>query len=670
MRYFRAFNSADDTQQHCYETNGANVIVQVPTRTTNQGSSMVKLKNIIGYKWENKNYPGHLVAIHKDGKIIAYSIKVNNHGMVRIINFGMSDKRSLIKGFSSEILDLQFANSKEVMIGCIEVSALYVYKLPYDEKEENIKPVLFLKIENPLKDHVPVMDKISFCPYVPEENDKEDEFSVQLLVWVRGNRFECYSLKTIADAHGAGEHKIENITEGVVKSVEEDRALITCITFSPDGTTLAIGTQNGLIRFYQIYFHESNPRCLHTWNPHNGAPISNFFFLDNHTQPIAGSSLWKYVVTLANNNTEIKVSSCDSWKTLQTIQFKSASDQQLLLKAEIDRTSSYLILNDTSNRQLYVLQILKENALSQNNGEEMNGGSDTTAGGIARVFIKSIAEFHLASNVLSYAISHAAIRRYKCALSENFLIDELEDFDEENNSVYCVVLKLFLILPLGLQECNILYQTALNKSAEILNSEVSASSSSTTSNSKSPALQLLNVTNSTTNVADMKKNDLALRTPPQKASQLNLLTPDSFSSPVDAKPKDVSQEVLSTIFMLAKNNHSTPATAGKPHENVLNLANVSLIEEEKIFQQKIKAEPAVLPLKSASGGSSPSREVRDIMLQADSNNEDYYPPEEDDDIDEPEDKVVLNALNALDVTHFKNIDDDEEDEDDEDEVSI
>lgn len=35
---------------------------------------MVKLKNIVDYKWEEKNYPGHLIASHKDGKVIAYSI--------------------------------------------------------------------------------------------------------------------------------------------------------------------------------------------------------------------------------------------------------------------------------------------------------------------------------------------------------------------------------------------------------------------------------------------------------------------------------------------------------------------------------------------------------------------------------------------------------------------
>jgi enhancer of mRNA-decapping protein 4 len=598
---------------------------------------MVKLKNIIGYKWENKNYPGHLIAVHKDGKIIAYSINVNGQGMVRVFHFGIGNKRALIKGMSKEILDLQFANSsKDVIIGCIEEAALHIHKLEITDSPDgtSMNCIQLLKIESALPDHVPLMDKISWCPFVPEESNVEEEFSVLLLVWVRGNKFECFSVKTILDTHGTGVHKQEDITDGIVKSHDDERSLITSVTFSPDGTTLAIGCASGFIRFYQIYFHEATPRCLHAWNPHDGAPISDFFFLDNHTQPISGSTLWKYVVTLANNNTEIKISSCDSWKTLQSIQFKSAIGQELSFKAEIDRTSSYLILSDMANRQLYVLQILKENALSQNGNEDVNTS-------IARVFVKSIAEFHLASTILSYAISNASIRRYKCALSENYLIDELEDFDEENSSLFCVVLKIFMILPESVQECHILYQTALNQSAEILKTEVTES--------KTPTFLNISAANSDTT----KKNDMKT-TPPQKTPQLNLLTPDSFSSPIDkSKCEVVSQEVLSTIFMLAKTNTVVPT-------------NCSLISEgEKIFPQKIPTESAIaqIQLKSMSGGSSPSREVRDIMLQADSVNEDYYPGEDDDmEMDEPEDKAVLNALNALDVSHFKNIDDDEDDD--------
>lgn len=40
-----------------------------------RGSSKVKLKNVVDYKWEQKYYyPGHLVAVHRDGKHLAYAI--------------------------------------------------------------------------------------------------------------------------------------------------------------------------------------------------------------------------------------------------------------------------------------------------------------------------------------------------------------------------------------------------------------------------------------------------------------------------------------------------------------------------------------------------------------------------------------------------------------------
>lgn len=617
---------------------------------------MVKLKNIIGYKWEKKNYPGHLIAIHKEGKIIAYSINVNGQGMVRLIHFGMGNKRALIKGMSKEVLDLQFADySKEIIIGCIEESALHVHRLEVVDGGESINCVQLLKIESVIPDHVPKMDKISWCPFVPEEADPDDdEFSVMLLVWVRGPIFECYSVKTILDKYKAGVHKASKITEGYLKSYADTLGtLVTNATFSPDGTTLAISTADGLIKFFQIYFHEKTPRCLHSWCPHEGLPISSFFFLDNHTQPIAGSSLWKYVVTLAKNNTEIRVSKCDDWQTLQIITFEPENGQPLAFKAEIDRTSSYLILSDMTNRQMYVLQILKENALGHLNGNNHQNG-DEAVGGVSRVFVKSIAEFDLASSVLSYGISNASIRRYKCALSDNFLIDELEDYDEENNSLYCVVLRLFMVLPESVQECHILYQPALNEAVDIIK----------------PDLTQLNL--SKTSISDSKISESAMITPPTKSSQLNLLTPDSFSSPVE-KPKEVSQDVLSTIYMLAKSSHVSPGTNNKPLDNVLNLTNCSLLEEEKIFPQKLPAENTVVqPLAkssgAASGGSSPSREVRDILLKADSVNEDYYPSGESDDleIEEEQGKEVLNALNAIDVD-FKNIDDDD---DDLDEVSL
>lgn len=68
-----AFKGGD--KLHSYETNGADVMVYGSTGKHDHGSSKIKLKNIVDYKWEVKNYMGRLIAIHIGGEYVAYAIK-------------------------------------------------------------------------------------------------------------------------------------------------------------------------------------------------------------------------------------------------------------------------------------------------------------------------------------------------------------------------------------------------------------------------------------------------------------------------------------------------------------------------------------------------------------------------------------------------------------------
>ncbi|XP_075151903.1 uncharacterized protein LOC142225942 isoform X1 [Haematobia irritans] len=61
-------------KQCCQEISNRNVRVIANPGKHDHGSSKVKLKNIVDYKWEVKNYPGHLIAVHIDEKHIAYVI--------------------------------------------------------------------------------------------------------------------------------------------------------------------------------------------------------------------------------------------------------------------------------------------------------------------------------------------------------------------------------------------------------------------------------------------------------------------------------------------------------------------------------------------------------------------------------------------------------------------
>lgn len=169
----------------------------------NHGSSKVKLKNIVDYKWEQRKYPGRLIAVHNDGKHIAYAIKVNNQGMVRVVN-NKHSQRTLIKGMINEILDIQFAHiDSQIILGCIEETALHVYKI--DSSPDKMIWNILIKILDPIPGYVPKLDKISWCPYVPENKDDIDEYASQLLVWVRGSQFQCYSVNTIVANHGVSD---------------------------------------------------------------------------------------------------------------------------------------------------------------------------------------------------------------------------------------------------------------------------------------------------------------------------------------------------------------------------------------------------------------------------------------------------------------------------------
>lgn len=67
----------EGSEQCAFETDGANVVVVGSAGSHDHGSSKIKLKSIVDYKWEVKHYTGRLIAVHIDGKYVAYAIKGN-----------------------------------------------------------------------------------------------------------------------------------------------------------------------------------------------------------------------------------------------------------------------------------------------------------------------------------------------------------------------------------------------------------------------------------------------------------------------------------------------------------------------------------------------------------------------------------------------------------------
>lgn len=108
-----------------------------------------------------------------------------------------------------------------------------------------------------------------------------------------------------------------------------------------------------------------------------------------------------------------------------------------------------------------------------------------------------------------------------------------------------------------------------------------------------PSAKIIPEVSELTKAAKRLTSDLSpivaeLKSPPHKP--INLLTPDSFRSPVEKPVKVIKQEVnkdvLTTILLLAQNNSTSPGLAQKL--DGLSLKNINVIEEKALLQDKME----------------------------------------------------------------------------------
>jgi hypothetical protein len=70
---------------------------------------------------------------------------------------------------------------------------------------------------------------------------------------------------------------------------------------------------------------------------------------------------WKFAITGAENNSELKIWSCESWTCLQTIRFTpEAGKKNIVLKAGLDLGAGYLLLSDINYK---VKNTIEQNTL-------------------------------------------------------------------------------------------------------------------------------------------------------------------------------------------------------------------------------------------------------------------------------------------------------------------
>ncbi|XP_028156608.1 enhancer of mRNA-decapping protein 4 [Ostrinia furnacalis] len=600
------------------------VVVTTNAGNHNHGSSKVKLKNLVDYNWEPKFYPGQLLAIHLSGKYLAYSIKAPNavnpgtwSGMVRVVyntEPGI-DRRALIKGMKGEVQDLSFAHiQKEVVLACIdEHGNFYVHEI--EATDSGLRCTLIAEVREETGS-LGAWHRVVWCPYIPDDDDDAPSDDVaRLLLTTHNNIARMWNIRAAATGSGAA-----GACGGAVWGGEHSAPLVDA-AFSPDGTALATASADGYVMFFQVYMHnESSPRCLHKWQPHAGKPLSCLFFLDNHKNYNSDVQFWKFAVTGAENNTSIKIWSCKSWNCLQSISFTtgpSAEPASLGLKAMLDSSASYLILSDFKARSLYVLNMARD-------------AEDSTA------YCRSISEFLLPYPVLSFCIVDAEEEQAKCESScddpfhRNGSGDdapaEPDDFDlqgHESPGAECgesgrrVRVRLYIVQPKGLQEGELVYAQPSPRTHGLSDLALEPPAACEAPGIASSILQQQSQQLKSLLMSKQTQPGSLIGQRPESpviTPQLNLMTPDAFSSPGKREEDD------------------PPLSATPDVTGVSRTSTGGLVVSDSVSggTSASGGSGALGGAKLASAGSSPSREVQEIMAHGD-----YYPPmQENDDVEE------------------------------------
>ncbi|KAM4614556.1 enhancer of mRNA-decapping protein 4 isoform 2-T2 [Discoglossus pictus] len=435
-----------------------------------RGSNKVKIQPVAKYEWEQKYYYGNLLAV--SNAYLAYATRgANGSAMVRVLSVTTAE-RILLKGITGSVTDLAFAHLNSNQLACLdEAGNLFVWRLTMDNTK--IQEEIVVHIKRPDTTPLNNFRRIIWCPYIPEENEEPSpEDASQTLALLHEDRAEVWDLEIVRANHSSWPTEVTDIKEGFIV-VKGHSARLSEGALSPDGTVLATASHDGYVKFWQIYIEgQDQPssaclctgrvgsesydirakRCLHEWKPHNGRPLSCLLFCDNHKKQDPEVPFWRFLITGADQNRELKMWCTVSWTCLQTIRFSPdpfSSSVLPGLKASLDLSAEFLILTDVQRKVLYVMELLQ----NQDDG---------------KASFTSISEFLLTHPVLSFGIqdvSRCRLRHTEVlpAEEENDGINQEESQETEAvESTAGVLIKLFCVHTKALQDVQIWFQPHQN----------------------------------------------------------------------------------------------------------------------------------------------------------------------------------------------------------------
>ncbi|XP_033823629.1 enhancer of mRNA-decapping protein 4 [Periophthalmus magnuspinnatus] len=509
-----------------------------------RGSNKVKIQPVAKYDWEHKYYYGRLIAV--SNSFLAYAIKgANNHAMIRVLSVGFTE-RALLKGFTGAVTDLAFAHLDSSLLGCVdEAGNLVVWQLTCTPSKILDEVVVHIRRpeDTPLNPH----RRLIWCPFILDDNEENQDDISQTLALLHEDRAEVWDLEALRTNYSAWPIDASDVREGLI-TVKGHTQRVSEGALSPDGTVLATASHDGYIKFWQIYIEgaQDKPRCLHELRPHGGQPLSCLLFCDNHKRQDPEVPFWRFLITGADQNQELKMWCTVSWTCLQTIRFSPDPYNSTVLpslKASLDLSAEYLILTDVQRKVLYVMELQQDLE---------KGKASFTA----------VSEFLLTHPVLSFGVrdvTQSRLRHTEVLPAE----EEGESLTTEGTqgaaeSKSGIQIKLYCVHTKSLQDVQILFQPNVGSSpADFLphsdsqdgfgfsdhltdqSSDKDSGSGSQTDLSKIPSLPA---------PADFLTN-----------SGAKLMTPDAFMTPSTSVPASPgsSASSLTIVTAISSNSDST-----------------------------------------------------------------------------------------------------------------
>uniref|UniRef100_A0AAX7UUH6 Enhancer of mRNA-decapping protein 4 n=1 Tax=Astatotilapia calliptera TaxID=8154 RepID=A0AAX7UUH6_ASTCA len=513
-----------------------------------RGSNKVKIQPVAKYDWEHKYYYGRLIAV--SNAFLAYAIRgANNHAMVRVLSLEFGE-RSLLKGFTGAVTDLAFAHLDSSLLGCVdEAGNLMVWQLTYTANKILYPELVHIRRpENtPLNSH----RRLIWCPFIQDDNEENQDDASQTLALLHEDRAEVWDLEALRANNSSWPVDATEVKEGLI-AVKGHTQRVSEGALSPDGTVLATASHDGYIKFWQIYIEggQDKPRCLHELRPHGGRPLSCLLFCDNHKRQDPEVPFWRFLITGADQNQELKMWCTVSWTCLQTIRFSPDplnSSTLPSLKASLDLSAEYLILTDVQRKVLYVMELRQDLE---------KGKANFTA----------VSEFLLTHPVLSFGVRDVT----QCRLRHTEVLPAEEESEKgpqgPTESKSGIQIKLYCVHTKSLQDVQIWFQpNAGSNSAAFLphsdsqdagfsdhltdqSSDKDSGSGSQTDLRKIPSLPAPSdfLSNSGTGSGVMPK----------------LMTPDAFMTPSTSVPASPGSSASSLTIVTAISSNSDSTNSG------------------------------------------------------------------------------------------------------------